>query len=309
MGGIFGSVAGGETTDTATDSNPLSSSTTAVVYIADELSGSAINTNYGYRTIGSTAWVTGSGSSISLTADVGDEYEIAVSPDNTTTYGSLSTIKIPKGYSPKFTVKVGTIATPATVKKVIKNTDSAVNSVTNPENMAGSDKSTFLFTVTGEYNKYQGSSFGGTSIMSCKYNTSAFNKILVQDSNGVTYSTTGVSSPPTLTGASGFTYSAFAMPSIASNSQLNGQLYVEAGSTAPDANTGNITCFIEDAQLFYNSDTNLYEYGVVDEGNSGLGQTATQTNFTLYISWCVMDWTYNLVGDHHSPLFLSYLTS
>jgi hypothetical protein len=239
--------------------------------------------NYAYRKSGTSAWTTGVAKTVSITADPGSVVEFALAPDNTTNYGQLTTFTVPCQSYPTAEVFFGTIDTPASVTKTVHNTDGSVNSGAAPDAMAASDMHTIPVTVTGSFQKYIGTPFSPKdNVISCRYASANFTTVKVQDTSGITYQTSP--SPSTLVSAAGFVFESYYMPLVASNSPANFQVFVQASATAPTFESGNVTCFIADEQLYYDSNDNLYKYGVVDETNSGIGYGSNLLNFTIFIS-------------------------
>lgn len=281
LGGLnlsLGSLGGTPQAATQTANCYLATAPTVTVTFPDKITGSAITTNYAYRKVGTTAWTTGNGASASITADVGSKWEIKAAPDNATYYGDETVVTVPCESYPKAEVPVGTIATSGVVFAV-KSPDDTANAAATGYDLSANDKKTFKVTMSGVYQKYVGSPFCGGGYVACRYNSTEFTGISYQDVNGASLGT--FSPPDTIPGLTGFSKSGAIIPALAGNGDYVYKLYVEAGSGYDAA--PNVTCFVDDFQLYYDGNDNGYKCGAVDETNAGIGLTATETNFTVYV--------------------------
>lgn len=254
------------------------------VLVQDKYSHSATAVNYAYRVNGGT-WTTGNGASISISGNPGALVDIELAPDNTSYYGeSTYGYVMPCSETPQFVMEVATVAT-TSMTSLVWNDDGTPNSATVAQALGAGENPNLELKLKGEKDKDYGDPFDGEyNVLVCPFNKTTFDDMTI---SGLTEAD-GIPDQVDLT--SGYSYKAWEVPILSSNTQNNGQglvytITLDTDDTNQPTILDNITCTLYDAQTYWDGTSGVSKYltGVEDETNTDVG-ISSEESFTIYVT-------------------------
>jgi hypothetical protein len=133
----------------------------------------------------------------------------------------------------------------------------------------------FRVVLNGEFKKAIGDPYLPDTqlILSCKYNTSAFQKVTLG-----TFPT--VSTPSSIATTSAYTWTSVALPSLKSIENTQDFIIVaQADNTyAPVGDASDIFCQLNDGDYYVDSVTGAIAYGIQNDAKASVGRAATGAN-------------------------------